>query len=306
MGITVCATLLGDVDNDGKITFKDLCCLAEYITGNSSVVTTANSDMNSDGKLTLKDLRLLFKTICSKDESDTLSEAQIEVFKINASAGETVDVTVSLHNNPGIFDMILSFTYDGSAMKLKSVKNADVLSDAVFVAPKNMSSGCRASWYYMDEPEKYPDGALTTLTFEIFDTAAPGDYPITVLYGDGDIHDYSGNNLAFKVIPGIVTVNTSSHNHTPEAAASENVVVGTCKTEGTCDEVIYCGICGEEISRVKKSSGYGEHHYVNGKCEYCGQSETTTDAFFEVSSADASAGDTVAITVSIKKQSGHL
>ncbi len=66
--------------------------------------------------------------------------------------------------------------------------------------------------------------------------------------------------------------------HTPGKAVRENEVIGTCKVQGTYDEVVYCSVCGEELSRTQKTSNYGEHklgaavreNEVPGTCEVQG------------------------------------
>ena len=39
--------------------------------------------------------------------------------------------------------------------------------------------------------------------------------------------------------------------HIPGEPVMENVIPATCETPGTCDEVIYCAICGKEMGRVE-------------------------------------------------------
>ena len=39
----------------------------------------------------------------------------------------------------------------------------------------------------------------------------------------------------------------------PAAAVIENKVEATCETAGSYDEVVYCGVCGEELSRESKT-----------------------------------------------------
>ena len=41
--------------------------------------------------------------------------------------------------------------------------------------------------------------------------------------------------------------------HTPGEAKTENFVDSTCKVEGSYDEVVYCSVCGTEISRTAKT-----------------------------------------------------
>lgn len=233
-------------------------------------------------------------------EAETQDTPEFIVDSVTASAGDTIEIAVSVKNNPGIFDMILSFTYDSTAMTLTKTTNGDVLSDATFMAPKNMASGCRATWYYMDEPDEYANGSVLTLTFDILDTATAGDYTVTVSYSEGDINNYDGDPLSFKIISGTVKIGGSSHAHTPDNAVKENEVLGTCKVKTTYDEVVYCSECGDEISRTQKTGDYGTHKYVSGNCQYCGEAEESDEPQFNVSSITASAGDSVQVVVSLK------
>lgn len=43
----------------------------------------------------------------------------------------------------------------------------------------------------------------------------------------------------------------ATNNHTPAAAVKENVKPATCKTAETYDSVVYCSVCGQEISRTQ-------------------------------------------------------
>ena len=48
------------------------------------------------------------------------------------------------------------------------------------------------------------------------------------------------------------TVIPATGEHTPAAAVNENEVAATCSEEGSYDEVVYCSVCGAEISRETK------------------------------------------------------
>ena len=56
-----------------------------------------------------------------------------------------------------------------------------------------------------------------------------------------------------------------------EKVVRENEVKGDCKTKHSYDEVVYCSVCGEELSRTKVIGELGGHNYVNGKCTICGK-----------------------------------
>ena len=47
--------------------------------------------------------------------------------------------------------------------------------------------------------------------------------------------------------------------HTAGEAVQENVVEATCKAEGSYDEVVYCSVCGEELSRESKAIDKTDH-----------------------------------------------
>ena len=48
--------------------------------------------------------------------------------------------------------------------------------------------------------------------------------------------------------------------HTPLDPVRENEIPATCKDEGSYDEVVYCGVCGEELSRTQKTIPVTDTH----------------------------------------------
>ena len=54
------------------------------------------------------------------------------------------------------------------------------------------------------------------------------------------------------------TVATPATGHTPSESVRENDVSATCFAAGSYDEVVYCSVCHEEISRVKKTTPIDE------------------------------------------------
>ncbi len=54
---------------------------------------------------------------------------------------------------------------------------------------------------------------------------------------------------------------THDHTHTPATAVQENYVDSTCTKTGSYDEVVYCSVCHEEISRTQKTVDKKAHDY---------------------------------------------
>ena len=53
----------GDVNDDGKMSIKDVINLRKYLIDNTHVINTSNSDLNGDGKITIKDVIQLRKAL---------------------------------------------------------------------------------------------------------------------------------------------------------------------------------------------------------------------------------------------------
>lgn len=64
--------------------------------------------------------------------------------------------------------------------------------------------------------------------------------------------------------------------HTPATAVKENTVASTCTENGSYDSVVYCSVCGKELSRKPETTVKTGHKDKNndGVCDICG---TVTD-----------------------------
>ncbi len=61
--------LLGDVDNNGEITSKDLICMRKYMTNHLIEINRTNADINADGRIDSLDLICLRKIILKNNDS---------------------------------------------------------------------------------------------------------------------------------------------------------------------------------------------------------------------------------------------
>ncbi|MBR3184382.1 MAG: Cna B-type domain-containing protein, partial [Firmicutes bacterium] len=67
-----------------------------------------------------------------------------------------------------------------------------------------------------------------------------------------DLIDYDTATKTDEDYGYLVVVNTyNAHTHQPAEAVKENETAATCEDDGSYDSVVYCTICGEEISREK-------------------------------------------------------
>ena len=116
----------------------------------------------------------------------------IVVSDVEGKAGETVQVTVSLKNNPGIVSARLKVGYDASALELVAPETGKTSEFAGDFPANGYSWGqltgnpfvinfCDGASY-----ENYTYELLATLSFKIKDDAAAGTYPLTLTYSCED------------------------------------------------------------------------------------------------------------------------
>lgn len=131
------------------------------------------------------------------------------VDKVTANAGDQVQVTVSLKNNPGIVGMTLRLIYDESVMMLTNVTRGAALSEMTqFVLPTDLSSGCRFPWAAVTVNfSDATNGEILILTFSISDSAMDGTYAVLMTYDSGAIVDNDLMPVPVKIQNGGITVN---------------------------------------------------------------------------------------------------
>ena len=133
-------------------------------------------------------------------------EPAIVVNNVSGKPGDTVDVVVSLENNPGIIGAIIYIGYDSNVLELTAKPTpGDDYSDMSFSKyltenPYNML------WDGSLDGNNTANGTFATLTFKIKDTAPVGTTAITVTYEDGTIYDEDWVDVNFAKVNGSVTV----------------------------------------------------------------------------------------------------
>ena len=121
----------------------------------------------------------------------------ISVAGVTAHAGEAVDVTVDFAGNPGINTCTFSVVYDETALTLDSVSASEAIGGTfVYVS--------RGVWF--SESDTAYNGTFFTLHFTVKEGTAPGAYPVSISYAEGDISNVSEADVNFDISAGGVTV----------------------------------------------------------------------------------------------------
>lgn len=128
---------------------------------------------------------------------------------VKASAGDKlVTVRISVKDNPGILGMRFSVSYDESVLTLTGALNGDAVSRILTLTKaKTLCSGCNFVWDGIEiDTEDVKDGTVLELQFRVSDSAAAGNYPITIRYNSGDIVDNDLQKLSPYIQNGYISI----------------------------------------------------------------------------------------------------
>lgn len=135
-------------------------------------------------------------------------DAAFVVSKVSEKPGATVNVDISIQNNPSITALKISLSYPTEVLTLKSVEYKSLFSSYATGSNK-MNSPFTISWFSNDSNNESANGVLATLTFEISSNADEGTYPIVLSYDTDDVFNSQFDNIEFAISNGAVVVTNS-------------------------------------------------------------------------------------------------
>ena len=178
--------------------------------------------------------------------------------------GDTVTVTVSTVNNPGIVSMRVDVGYDANVLELTGIAGQDYAGTTFGPLTANPIA---VNWFDAINPNNTTNGVVAVLTFKIKDDAPVGDTAITLSHNAEDVYDSDFNNVAFEAENGKVTVLECQHVYDGDCDADCNECGATReaphKWENACDAECECG----------ETRTPADHVYDNNcdnSCNVCG------------------------------------
>ncbi|MCL1809113.1 MAG: dockerin type I domain-containing protein [Clostridiales bacterium] len=131
----------------------------------------------------------------------------IIVSNATGKVGDTIDVPISLENNPGIIVMMLSVSYNRAVLRQVGVEDKGVLGEEHhFVDDEDSGYQYPYTLYWANDRETVnftANGAVAVLRFEILSEAK--DSPITVSYFPEDIYGAGDVPVHFDTVNGAVS-----------------------------------------------------------------------------------------------------
>lgn len=131
--------------------------------------------------------------------------AAFVVENVTGAPGETVEVPVSIVNNPGVAGARITFSYD-RVLTLSAARSGDAFSALQYTGPGQFVSPCNFTWD-SESGMVVEDGTVLVLSFQIPANASPGEtYEINCTYREGDIYDEDLNDVSLQTVSGVLTV----------------------------------------------------------------------------------------------------
>lgn len=148
-------------------------------------------------------------SVSSSETENNSGYPLISINDVSAKAGDEIQVSITLKNNPGILGMALATYYDETNLTLQSVENGEAFKDVLdLTTSQTLASGSSFLWDGIDISENdIKDGTVLIMNFKINNGAQAGKYPITLKYSDGDIVDKNLTSISPQIENGYITIN---------------------------------------------------------------------------------------------------
>ncbi len=150
--------------------------------------------------------------MCSMCTAFAEEEITVTVSDAQAKIGETVEVTVSVKNNPGMAAILFSLKFDKSYLLPVSYEaNYDLLTEGIIVsnldedAENDLETLDYVTGYWVNVSNNTEDGILFTYKFKIKENA-PESIDLTCEIGEDNIVNQESEMLSHKIVNGKITV----------------------------------------------------------------------------------------------------
>ena len=141
----------------------------------------------------------------------------ITVGESAAKAGQTVELTVSIKDNPGFCYLRVRPEFDENALELLSVKAGDVYADTV---------GMGLNIAIENGSDLHGDGSIAVLTFRVKESAAPGRYAVNLKFIE--CYNYDELDVPVSITGGHIEVTGEAH-----PSETDGNIIDADKDDGT-------------------------------------------------------------------------
>lgn len=168
----------------------------------------------------------------AKVDSVKAGDPAFKMGDVTCEAGKTVDLPVTLSNNPGLCTAKLTISYNKSLLELVSATNGTVLTEG-FTAGGNIAANPYSVVWNSGTKVSSANGTLVTFKFKVKDGVAGGTKAtVSLTYDrnntlDGNLDPFT---VPFQTKDGTITVNTVANSYTVTYNANGGSVSPSSKT----------------------------------------------------------------------------
>ena len=139
------------------------------------------------------------------EQNAVITDPTFVVGNATASNGDTVQIPISVVNNPGIASIVIQASYDESILTLSEVSFNDEIKGNTMIS-QTLTSPIELRWL-VGISEVQGDFMFATLTFEVSNTALSNDETsIIVTYSEDEVYNLAEENIPFNIVNGKIVI----------------------------------------------------------------------------------------------------
>lgn len=214
--------------------------------------------------------------ICSGKTAYAAEQAELSGGNVDAENGKTVQYAVTLENNPGLWAVKFTASYDSEALKLTAVKAGDIFTEEEITPPQELTDtpyvflGVKNALENTDK-----EGVVVTLEFEVDKDAQAKDYEVKLevtqaINLEGQDISVAAKSGTVSVVPCIHEKEWQVTNPGCETAGKKEYVCTKCGEVFESEELPATGHVDTEI-RNQKEAGAEPGYTGDTYCRTCGK-----------------------------------
>lgn len=214
--------------------------------------------------------------ICSGRTAYAAEPAELSGGNVDAENGKTVQYAVTLENNPGLWAVKFTASYDSEALKLTAVKAGDIFTEEEITPPQELTDtpyvflGVKNA---LEDTDK--EGVVVTLEFEVDKDAQAKDYEVKLevtqaINLEGQDISVAAKNGNISVVPCIHEKEWQVTKPGCETAGKKEYVCKKCGEVFESEELPATGHVDTEL-RNQKEAGAEPGYTGDTYCRTCGK-----------------------------------
>lgn len=214
--------------------------------------------------------------ICSGKTAYAAEQAELSGGNVDAENGKTIQYAVTLENNPGLWAVKFTASYDSEALKLTAVKAGDIFTEEEITSPQELADtpyvflGVKNTLENTDK-----EGVVVTLEFEVDQDAQAKDYEVKLevtqaINLEGQDISVAAKSGTVSVVPCIHEKEWQVTNPGCETAGKKEYICKKCGEVFESEELPATGHLDLEV-RNQKEAGAEPGYTGDTYCKTCGK-----------------------------------